>query len=55
MLGFTGRESCLGFGEYLAVLDPHGLQEPLLAERQGDEVTELDELGFGEVLVQSIP
>ena len=52
---FLGGEAGVGVGEDLAVTDADGLQEALLAERQRDEVAELDELRLREVLVQPAP
>src|SRR2546421_12781102 len=48
-------ESRVSVREDLAVLDADSLEEPLLAEREGDEVPELDELRLGEVRVQPAP
>src|SRR5271165_4985422 len=52
---FLGRQASVGVGEDLAMLDADGLQEALLAERQRDEVPELDELWLSEVLVEAAP
>src|SRR5262245_37438527 len=51
----AGRHRRGGAGEHLVVVDVEQPQPALLAQRQPDHATELDQLGFVEVLVHALP
>src|SRR5580704_9942041 len=54
-LGLPRSRARIGVREHLSVTDSHGLEEPLLSQRQLDEVPEFDQLRLGEMAVQAVP
>ena len=49
------REAGRGVAEDLAVLDAEGFDPALLAQGKGDEKSQLDQLGNGEMLIEFLP
>jgi hypothetical protein len=49
-LGLPRSQARIVIREHLSVTDSHGLEEPLLSQRQRDEVPKFDQLRLGEML-----
>src|SRR5262249_54859283 len=51
----SGRKACGGVAEHSSVADAEGFDPSLLSQGQGDEKSEFDQLGYGEVLMKLLP